>query len=173
MTLQRLVPTLLTSSSDKEIAFFRVIFVLAALWNLAGGILGYFNPGYAFELLFDRSLTDPLLHDIYRGACGTTLVYFIGYSIVAVDPARHTGIVIVGGIGKIGFAIQLLKLYLAGLANAGALVVIIGDALFFGLFLYYFYRLRRAKRAIVWARAEPGCSGAAARSAAARTGPTR
>ena len=134
--------------TDHEISRFRKLFIAAALWNLAGGILGYFNPVYAFNLLFDRALTDPLYHDIYRGACGTTLVYFIGYFVVAHNPIRHTGIVLVGGIGKIGFAIQLLKFYLAGIANANAFVVIIGDFAFTLAFVYYYVRLLRSDQNI-------------------------
>jgi len=137
--------------SDRELSFFRALFALAALWNLAGGILGYFNPEHAFHLLFGRALTDPLYHDIYRGACGTTLIYFIGYSIVAYSPVRHTGVVLVGGIGKVGFAIQLLKFYVAGLANANAFVVIIGDFIFFLSFLYYYFRLLRTNHEILGA----------------------
>lgn len=135
--------------TDKELSFFRALFLLAAVWNLAGGIIGYFNPAHAFELLFDRALTDPLYHDIYKGACGTTLVYFVGYSVVALDPVRHTGIVLVGGIGKIGFAVQLLKFHLAGIANANAWVVIVGDVLFSLAFLYYYFRLHRTNHPIL------------------------
>jgi hypothetical protein len=137
--------------SNSELSFFRALFALAALWNLAGGILGYFDPEHAFHLLFDRALTDPLYRDIYRGACGTTLIYFIGYSVVACNPVRHTGIVLVGAIGKIGFAIQLLKFYLAGLANAKAFVVILGDFIFFLFFLYYYFRLLRTNHDILGA----------------------
>lgn len=135
--------------SHKELSFFRGLFIAAALWNLAGGVLGYFNPEYTFELLFDRPLADPLYRDIYRGACGTTLVYFFGYSIVAYRPTRHTGIVLLGGIGKVGFAVQLLKFNLAGMANAYAFVVIIGDCAFATSFLYYAWRLSRTKRGLL------------------------
>ena len=127
--------------SNNEIRLFRIIFIAAAIWNLCGGVLGYFNPGHTFMLLFDRSADDPILLSVFKGATGTTLTYFVGYLIVAVNPLRHTGIVIVGGIGKIGFAIQMLKFYMAGLANAHALIVVVGDMLFCTVFLYYFYRL--------------------------------
>lgn len=141
--------------TNKELSFFRLLFVAAALWNLAGGVLGYFNPEYAFRLLFDRALTDPLYHDIYRGACGTTLVYFIGYFVVAYNPVRHAGIVLVGGIGKVGFAIQLLKFYFAGMANASAFVVIIGDFAFTLSFVYFFFRLLRTDHSILGGRSTP------------------
>lgn len=135
--------------ADKEIRLFRAIFIAAAIWNLCGGVLGYFNPGQAFVLLFDRSADDPVLLSVFQGATGTTFTYFFGYLIVAFNPLRHTGIVIVGGIGKLGFAIQMLKFYAAGQANANALVIVVGDMVFCALFLYYFYRLVRTGNRLI------------------------
>ena len=80
----------------KEIGLLRAMFIMAAVWNLCGGVLGYFNSAYAFELLFDRAAVDPVLLAVFRGATGTTLTYFFGYLIVALNPVRHTGIVIIG-----------------------------------------------------------------------------
>lgn len=134
---------------DKEIAFFKTLFVIAALWNLAGGILGYFNPAYSFNLLFGRELADPLFYAIYKGASGTTLIYFVGYLVVAFDPLKHTGIVLVGGIGKVGYATQLLKFYLGGIAGPSAFVVIIGDFIFTLLFIYFYFRLFRTSSEIL------------------------
>ena len=134
---------------NKEITIFRIIFIISAIWNLIGAIFGYFNTAYTFKGFFNRELTDPLYYTIYQGAWGTTLVYFIGYSIVAYNPIKHTGIVIVGWIGKIGFAISLLKLYLSGIAGSIVFVVIIGDFVFALLFLYYFFRLFKTKENIL------------------------
>jgi hypothetical protein len=66
---------------------------------------------------------------------------FFGYLIVAYNPVKHTGIVIVGGIGKVGFAIKLLQLYMAGIAKSVVFIVITGDFIFSVLFLYYFHIL--------------------------------
>lgn len=121
--------------------FFSKLFLLAALWNLSGAVLGYFNTAFTFELLFGRELNDPLIHSVYKGAWGTTLTYFIGYLLVSRNPRRHYGIVLTGGIGKLGFIISLLQLYAAGLANSIVLVVVLGDGVFLLLFAYYFYRL--------------------------------
>ena len=134
---------------DKQITLFRTLFILAAVWNLLGALLGYFNTEFTFQLFFGRELSDPLIYAIYNGAWGTTLVYIIGYLIVAYNPARHTGIVIVGGIGKVGFAIKLLQLYLAGLANPVVLIVIIGDLIFSLLFLYYFFQVYKSEETIL------------------------
>ena len=134
---------------EKEITFFKILFIVSALWNLLGAIFGYFNTAYTFEGFFNRELTDPLYYAIYQGAWGTTLVYIIGYLIVAYKPIRHTGIVIVGGIGKVAFAISLVKFYLAGIATSVVFIVIIGDFIFALLFLYYFFRLRKTKEPIL------------------------
>jgi len=133
----------------RKLTFIKGLFIVAALWNLIGAIFGYFNTAYTFNGFFARELTDPLFYAIYQGAWGTTLVYFIGYSIVAYNPLKHTGIVIVGGIGKVGFAISLLKFYLAELANSVVFIVIIGDFIFTILFLYYFYLLYKEKQRIL------------------------
>jgi len=135
--------------NDKETVFLKVLFISAALWNLTGALLGYFNTAYTFRIFFERELTDPLIHAVYQGAWGTTLLYFFGYLIVASNPVKHTGIVIVGGIGKVGFAIKLLQLYLAGIANPVVLIIISGDFIFTLLFLYYFYRLFKSNIRII------------------------
>jgi hypothetical protein len=135
--------------SKSEIRLFRIIFFVAAIWNLSGGVLGYLNPSHTFELLFDRSAGDPVLLSVFQGAAGTTFTYFFGYLIVALNPLRHTGIVIVGGIGKLGFALQMYKFYAAGLANAHALIVIAGDMTFCAIFLFYFYRLLRTGNRLI------------------------
>ena len=135
--------------NSKEVTFFRILFILSALWNLTGAIFGYFNTAYTFNALFNMELTDPLYYSIYQGAWGTTLIYFFGYSIVAYNPIKHTGIVIVGGIGKIGFAISLLKFYISGLAESIVFIIIVGDLIFFLLFLYYFFRLYKTKESII------------------------
>lgn len=124
-----------------QASYFSKLFLIAALWNFGGAILGYFNTAFTFELLFDKELTDPLVFTIYKGAWGTTLTYFVGYLLVSRDPAKHYGIVVTGGIGKLGFIISLIQLYLSGLANALVFVVVIGDAVFLLLFIHYFYQL--------------------------------
>lgn len=122
---------------------FTVLFLFAALWNLIGAGFGYFNTSYTFMGLFGRELNDPLYYEIYRGAWGTTLMFFLGYLLAAYDPIKHSGIVLIGGIGKFFFALAELDLYLKGLAHPIILVIVIGDFIFCGLFLPYFYRIQK------------------------------
>ncbi len=134
---------------DSEIKAFRILFITAAFWNLIGAGFGYFNTAFTFSQFFGRELTDPLIFAIYKGAWGTTFVYFFGYLIVAKNPVKHSGIVIVGGIGKVAFAIKLLQLHLTGLAGPVVYVVVIGDFIFTVLFFIYFYRLYRTNQNIL------------------------
>ncbi|MBX3255809.1 MAG: hypothetical protein KF862_16865 [Chitinophagaceae bacterium] len=131
---------------NREFPFFTGLFILAAVWNLIGAGYGYFNTGYTFRVLFGRELNDPLFYEVYKGAWGTTLIFFIGYLLVAYDPVKHSGVALIGGIGKLAFAIAELQLYLSGLANDIILIIVIGDFVFCVFFLYYFIKLFVAKK---------------------------
>ncbi len=125
---------------------FRVLFIIAAFWNLTGAIPGYFDSVNTFAKFFDRELTDVLMISIYKGAWGSTLLYFFGYLMVAFNPIKHTGVVILGLVGKVFFAVMLLKLYLLGIANSLVFVVVIGDSIFSILFLMYLYNVYSLKK---------------------------
>ncbi len=134
---------------NKEFPFFTWLFILSAVWNLIGAGFGYFNTEYTFEGIFDRQLNDPLFYEVYKGAWGTTLMFFIGYLLVAYNPIKHTGVALIGGIGKLSFAIAELNLYLNGLANAKILIIVAGDFIFCAFFVYYFVKLFLLKKAIL------------------------
>lgn len=133
---------------NKDLPFFSAIFLIAALWNLVGACYGYFNTAYTFQNVFDKQLTDPLFYEIYKGAWGTTLMFFIGYLMVAYNPLKHWGIAVIGGIGKLSFAISELQLYVAGLANSKILIIVVGDFLFCGLFIWYFFKISKFKASV-------------------------
>ncbi len=134
---------------NKNYPFFTGLFIIAALWNLIGAGFGYFNTEYTFQGLFNRTLNDPLFYEIYKGAWGTTLMFFIGYLLVAYNPIKHSGVALIGGVGKLAFAVAELKLFLSGLANELILIIVIGDFLFCILFIYYFLKLLTNKETII------------------------
>jgi hypothetical protein len=120
----------------------RLLFVVAAIWNFAGAIPGLFNTAVMFEREFGRPLTDPVMIAVYRGAWGTAFLYGFGFLLAAWDPLRHWSIVLMGGVGKALFAINLLYMFQNGWTSSFALVVIVGDALFVLAFLAYFVWVR-------------------------------
>ena len=132
-----------TQLPSREVTAFRVLFVISALWNFAGAIPGLMDSGGMFLREFGRELVDPVLIAVYRGAWGTAFLYGLGFLIAAYNPQRHTGIVLMGGLGKALFALNLLNMHLQGWTSDFAIVVILGDALFVAAFILYFFKLKR------------------------------
>jgi hypothetical protein len=127
----------------RDLAAYRVLFVISAIWNFAGAILGLVDSNRMFAQEFGRELTDPVMLAIYRGAWGTAFIYGCGFLLAAYSPQRHAGIVLMGGIGKALFALNLLYMYWQGWTSNFALLVVGGDVLFVVAFAVYFFRLRR------------------------------
>jgi hypothetical protein len=123
--------------TNKEVKHWRWFFFIAALWNISGGLQGYLNPQSMFLRVFGTELTDPLMISVYKGAWGTALLYFFGYLVVAYNPTRHTGVVILGGLGKFFFIINLIQLSWAGNTSYFALLIITGDFLFLCFFVFF------------------------------------
>ena len=128
---------------NRDLRLFRLLFVISAIWNFAGAIPGLLDSNRMFLEEFGRELTDPVLMAVYRGAWGTAFLYGFGFLAAARDPARHSGIVLMGGLGKALFALNLLYMYLQGWTSPFAVVVILGDVIFVAAFIWYFARLRR------------------------------
>ncbi len=136
----------MTSSNELssiELALARILFVAAALWNFAGAIPGYFDTAGAFTRLFGGVLTEPTMLAIYKVGWAAALVFGIGYLIVRFRPARHTGIVLIGILGKLLFATGYLSMYQAGLTTPMALTVVAGDLVFTALFILFLAVVKR------------------------------
>jgi len=132
-----------------ELRFFQIFFIVSALWNFAGAFPGLFDSGGMFEREFGRELVDPVLIAIYRGAWVTAFLYGFGFLAVAYNPVRHSGVVMMGGVGKALFALNLLMMYLNGWTSDFALVVIAGDLLFVLVFMFYFMRVKQLGHSIL------------------------
>jgi len=126
-----------------ELRAFRWLFIIAALWNFAGALPGLFDSAGMFAREFGRELTDPVLIAVYRGAWGTAFLYGFGFLMAAYNPVRHTGIVLMGGVGKALFALNLLYMLQQGWTSNFAILVVVGDALFVAAFVAYFVRLKK------------------------------
>ena len=135
--------------AQSERRFIQALFVIAAVWNFAGSIPGITNAAGMFAQEFGRDLSDQVMVSVYRGAWATSFLYALGFLLVARNPERHVGIVLMGGLGKALFAMNLAWMYLSGWTSDFAVVVIVGDAVFVTLFLIYLFRLRRAGFAVL------------------------
>jgi hypothetical protein len=127
----------------RDIKAMRILFIVSALWNFAGSIPGLTNSEAMFLQEFGRELSDPVMIAVYRGAWVTSFLYAFGFLMAAYNPARHSGVVMMGGFGKMLFALNLLHMYLQGWTSSFALVVFLGDVLFVAAFILYLFRLKR------------------------------
>ncbi|MEM7006005.1 MAG: hypothetical protein AAF498_08985 [Pseudomonadota bacterium] len=139
----------MTTLDPRTLRFFRILFIVSAVWNFAGAIPGLMDTSGMFEREFGRALTDPVMVAVYRGAWGTAFLYGFGFLMAAANPVKHTGIVLMGGTGKALFALNLLFMYLNGWTSPFAMVVIAGDVAFIALFALYFLQLRRSGHLIL------------------------
>ncbi len=133
----------------RALRLFRILFVVSAVWNFAGSIPGLLDPAGMFEREFGRALTDPVMVAVYRGAWGTAFLYGFGFLMAAINPTRHTGIVLMGGVGKALFALNLFFMYLNGWTSSFAVIVIGGDVIFVSLYAIYFVMLKRRGHSIL------------------------
>jgi hypothetical protein len=135
--------------AGRELLFFRILFLIAALWNFAGALPGLFDSAGMFAREFGRDLTDPVLVAVYKGAWGTAFLYGFGFLMVAWNPIRHSGVVLMGGSGKALFAFNLAYMYQNGWTSDFAIAVIAGDIIFCALFVVYFVRLRQHDHGLI------------------------
>ncbi|MEM7741859.1 MAG: hypothetical protein AAF225_13790 [Pseudomonadota bacterium] len=133
----------MNSLDNRMMIYLRILFLVSAIWNFAGAIPGLSDASGMFEREFGRQLTDPVMIAVYRGAWGTAFLYGFGFLLVALNPIKHTGIVLMGGTGKALFALNLLVMHLNGWTSPFAIVVILGDIIFILLFIAYFVVLKR------------------------------
>ncbi|MBX3270998.1 MAG: hypothetical protein KF729_12105 [Sandaracinaceae bacterium] len=110
----------------------RAVFATAALWTLLGAIPGYLDPAASFLRFHGAPADSPLVLELYRGAWGQTLLFAVGYAVAAIDPRRHGLLLLLGGIGKLLYAIRVLST-LGDLPTPMALVAAAGDLVFVAL----------------------------------------
>lgn len=139
----------MTEDDKRALKLFRILFLVSAIWNFAGSVPGLLDAAGMFEREFGRELSDPVMVAVYRGAWGTAFLYGFGFLMAAINPVRHSGIVLMGGLGKALFALNLLIMHLNGWTSEFAIVVIGGDIIFVALFILYFLTLKRLSHSIV------------------------
>lgn len=123
-------------------ARFRPLFYVAALWNLAAAGVALWDPAYHARVFFgsDQGLASP------EAAMNTQILWVsiaffgIGYWIVARDPSKNHGLVLIAALGKTYTAILWLSSFLMGTVTSFALLGAAGDLIFAGFFAYFLLR---------------------------------
>ena len=124
-------------------ANYKRMFLIAALWNLAGGAVIIVGTNWIFEL---SHLTVPSPAVYYYSWIALFLSFGLGYYLTYRDMYRNRDIVLIGAIGKSAFAAVFLYYYIAapGQVPWFFLVPLAGDVTFV-VFFVMFLRFSRRK----------------------------
>jgi len=122
--------------------FWKITFLIAGLYTAGGVLPGIFNPEQGL-LDFTNQITEDW-NTIYffRSLWITVFVFGIGFFIVALNPAKHIGIVIMGLLGKLLFASNVLIQYSSEKVSQTAMSAAVIDLIFvllFGIFIFKYY----------------------------------
>jgi len=137
--------------------FFKWMFYLGAIWNVAGGVAILLLP----DVLFTRQgLAAPDPAPYYHSWIALFMVFGVGYYMVARSPHENRNIVILGMVGKIAFAAIFVVHMVLHQDRIPSLFVIpvVGDLLFaflFALFLVSGPDARAGARASTRVQAPP------------------
>jgi len=115
----------------------RIFFLISGLWNLLGCIEGIVRPAKNMRRYYDIETNDYYTLFLNRAFWESVLVFGIGYLIIAYDPGKNLGLVIMGIIGKVIVAVTWLILFLRKKAKGSALFAAIGDSIFTIFFIVY------------------------------------
>lgn len=123
----------------------RLFFLVAGLWNLGGAIPALVSPRLNLQLMYGLSPTEEsslwfYLELLNRGFWMAVLVFGIGYLIIATNPGKHLGIVVMGIIGKVLVALAWSYLFAIDKATGFAVFAAAGDSLFTIFFVLYLLR---------------------------------
>jgi hypothetical protein len=120
--------------------FWRIVFALAAAYNLAVGFVILLEPGSLAAAPFTGSPQEALLIQ----SCGWLIAVFgVGYLMVAMAPMMNRGIAALGVLGKAAMPVIAYPFYTAGHIPWSSYALTLGDLAFVALFILF----------LVWTRA--------------------
>lgn len=125
--------------------FYRRMFLIASVWNIAGGAVIAIFGGWIFAI---GGVSFPAPPAYFHSWIALFMVFGIGYCMVYRDMYSNKNIVILGIIGKLGFAIIFAYNLIAYRNQVPTLFLIplIGDLIFVVLFWAFLNFARKAGR---------------------------
>lgn len=121
--------------------FWRIVFGLAAAFNLAVGATILLQPGSLAATPFTGTPQEALLIQ----SCGWLIAVFgVGYLLVAIAPLANRGIAFLGVIGKAAMPVIAYPFYAAGHVPFESYALTLADLAFVALFATFLLRTRTA-----------------------------
>lgn len=117
------------------------IFLGAAVWNFVGSLRGLYDikdNAETFYLSNPSSVTPVLITNLYI-LWWSVFAFGIGYLIVAANPLKNHGLVLIAILGKSFVGVMWIQGYFTGEVGQMALLGGIGDILFSFVFAFFLY----------------------------------
>ena len=128
----------------------RRVLVLAAAWNILGGMSALLDPlkhaSQMYHSAFD--LHAPTMLFFFRCTWINVIAWGVGYLVAAFAPSSRHSILAAGGIGKLAYFLACVCLFLSGAGKPMILIAGIFDLLFVVGFIWILMRHSSIKSAV-------------------------
>lgn len=115
----------------------RILFAVAAAWNLSAAATLIFNPDF---LLARLSVNDPAARLLARSFASSVTTWGIGYALVAFDRKRFRDFAWLGVISKTIFFLVYAAAFFSGRISFAAFIPALVDLVFAILFVEFLWR---------------------------------
>jgi len=115
----------------------RKFFLIAGLWNFSFVLPAVLFPSLIVRLAYGLQTSDFYILFLNTAFYLAVFVFGIGYLIIAYDPGKHLGIIVMGIIGKSMVFFGFFYFYIIDRVTLLALSGGTGDLLFTFYFIYY------------------------------------
>lgn len=126
----------------------RKFFVIAGIWNFSIALPSLLFPSFAMRLTYGFQTSDFYILYLNSSFFATVLIFGIGYFIIAFNPGKNLGIVLLGIIGKTTVGIAFYYLYHMDRVTIMPVLGGTGDLIFTLYFIYYLIRGPRSETQI-------------------------
>ena len=122
-----------------ELSTWKKFFVIAGLWNFSFAIPAFLMPAFNFRLVYGIHTND--FYHLWLNTAFFMVVFIFGvaYLMIAYDPPRNSGLIIMGIIGKTVVGISFYYLYAVDRVTALPVMGGTGDLIFTFYFIFYLF----------------------------------
>jgi hypothetical protein len=128
----------------KNANYYKVLFIIAGIWNLAAGIICWIGCVLMPDLFF-KMFNMPLPSSLFpfHAMFWFIIAFGIGYIIVSRDITKNHGIILIGMLAKILFLIDCIITLISKEANIMLLGTGIVDLIFAILFFEFLLKVKK------------------------------
>jgi hypothetical protein len=110
--------------------------VVAASWNVLGGISALLDPAQHFAQMYRGALDlgDPVQRFFFQSVWIAVIAWGAAYAGAALVPAARKVVLLAGGAGKLAYLAACVALFLEGTGKGALLAAGIADLVFAALF---------------------------------------